>query len=77
MIYTIWILNKISDLISASPNLLRISGFTDKSNASPIASYGNCELSADRANATRKYLMIQGISPDGSVATVERWKKVW
>ncbi|MFQ3307345.1 MAG: chemotaxis protein MotB [Candidatus Midichloriaceae bacterium] len=58
------ILTKVSEFISMSPNLIRISGYTDKSNVTSISANGNWELSAHRANAARKYLLIQGITSD-------------
>jgi chemotaxis protein MotB len=63
-VYTKNILNKIANLIRYSPNFISISGHTDSDLASSDAAYSNWELSADRALATRRYLVLQGIPRD-------------
>ena len=46
------------------PNKLSIEGHTDSTPYSPTASYGNWELSADRANAARRVMQANGIRAD-------------
>ena len=46
------------------PNKLSIEGHTDSTPYAPSASYGNWELSADRANAARRVMQTNGIRPD-------------
>ncbi len=58
------LLDNIIKFIKFSPNLIQISGYTDKSNQSPLVKYGDWELSSDRADSARRYLLIKGISPE-------------
>ena len=58
------ILLKISKLIKLSPNFIKITGHTDKTNYNSLLNYTNWELSADRANAARRFMISQGISPE-------------
>ena len=57
------ILQKLGDVLNAMPNKVSLSGHTD---ATPYASgekhYSNWELSADRANASRRELVAGGMS---------------
>jgi chemotaxis protein MotB len=57
------ILQKLGDLLNEMPNKVSLSGHTD---ATPYASgekhYSNWELSADRANASRRELVAGGMS---------------
>ncbi len=46
------------------PNHLAIEGHTDSKPYPPGAPYGNWELSADRANAARRLMMLQGMRED-------------
>jgi len=46
------------------PNKLSIEGHTDSQPYAPSASYGNWELSVDRANAARRVMQANGIRPD-------------
>ena len=46
------------------PNKLSIEGHTDSRPYAPSASYGNWELSADRANAARRVMQASGIRAD-------------
>jgi chemotaxis protein MotB len=57
------LLAQIAQVVSRLPNNLSISGHTD---ASPFqrGDYGNWELSADRALASRRVLIESGIDPD-------------
>ncbi|WP_110677548.1 flagellar motor protein MotB [Salinicola sp. RZ23] len=63
--YMVKILRKIAPVLNEMPNLISISGHTD---ALPYAGgekgYSNWELSADRANASRRELIAGGLSPD-------------
>jgi len=58
------VLRKISSLIKFSPNFISISGHTGSDLSSLSKGYTNWELSTDRANTTRRFLIDQGISPD-------------
>ena len=58
------LLEKVAEVVKLLPNKIEISGHTD---AKPYAggdNYTNWELSADRANASRRVLVGAGISPD-------------
>lgn len=46
------------------PNKLSIEGHTDSQPYAPSATYGNWELSADRANAARRVMQANGIRDD-------------
>ena len=46
------------------PNKLSIEGHTDSTPYAPSATYGNWELSSDRANAARRVMQANGIRPD-------------
>lgn len=56
------ILDKIVKLIQYSPNFISIGGYTDR--ISTVGSYTAWELSADRANAARRYITNRGIASD-------------
>lgn len=62
--YTKNIITKITNLIRFSPNFLAISGYTDSDNSGLPKDYSNWELSSDRANAARRFMVEQGISAD-------------
>ncbi len=55
------ILKKLSKEIGKLPNPVEIEGHTDSRKYSPNSSYTNWELSADRANATRKAMEKYGL----------------
>jgi len=59
------VLSRMLPIIKKMPNYMSISGHTD---ASPIdnknPSYTNWELSADRANAARRYMIEQGMESE-------------
>jgi chemotaxis protein MotB len=63
---------KIAKLVRFSPNFLAISGNTDKSVSSEHQGYSNWELSADRANSARRYLIESGIPPEQIARVVGR-----
>ena len=46
------------------PNKLSIEGHTDSTQYSPSATYGNWELSSDRANTARRVMQANGIRAD-------------
>ncbi|MFI4983809.1 MAG: flagellar motor protein MotB [Rickettsiales bacterium] len=69
-IYTKNILNKIAKLIKYSPNFLAISGDTDAETTALTKDYSNWELSADRANNARRYLVQQAGIPPEQIARV-------
>lgn len=58
------VISKISALIKYSPNFISIAGHTDSDNSHLPRNYTNWELSADRANATRKFMIESGIDKD-------------
>lgn len=59
------VLRKLGNVIQVMPNFISITGHTD---ASPMTSRGqgfsNWELSADRANSARRYLLASGMDPE-------------
>jgi chemotaxis protein MotB len=69
--YTKDILHEISKLLNQVPNKVSLSGHTD---AQPYSmgnkGYGNWELSADRANASRRELIVGGMSDEKIVRVV-------
>lgn len=58
------LLEKIGEIIKAQPNELSIRGHTDSSPYAPGATYTNWELSADRANSSRRVLLDSGFPPE-------------
>lgn len=62
--YTKNVLSKIVGLIKYSPNFLQISGHTDSDTTGMKNDYGNWELSADRANSARRFMIEQGVPQD-------------
>ncbi len=50
--------------LGSLPNKLSIEGHTDSRPYAPSASYGNWELSADRANAARRVMQAHGVRTD-------------
>jgi chemotaxis protein MotB len=69
--YTREILHAIGQTLNDIPNKVSISGHTDASMYSGgDAGYSNWELSADRANATRRELLSGGMSDDKIVRVV-------
>ncbi len=69
--YTKEILHEIGKLLNQVPNKISLSGHTD---AQPYAfgdkGYGNWELSADRANASRRELLTGNLAEDKVVRVV-------
>ncbi|WP_340638146.1 flagellar motor protein MotB [Salinicola tamaricis] len=74
--YMVKILHKIAPVLNEMPNLISISGHTD---ALPYAGgekgYSNWELSADRANASRRELIAAGCRPTSCCAS-PAWARV-
>lgn len=54
----------LASRIAALPNAITITGHTDAVPFEGRAEYGNWELSADRANATRRLLLEAGVSAE-------------
>lgn len=58
------LLAKVAEVVKTLPNRIEISGHTDAKPYPGGNNYTNWELSADRANASRRVLVAAGISPD-------------
>jgi len=59
------ILARMAGLVKRMPNFISITGHTDGSPAEAgSTTYTNWELSADRANAARRYLLQAGMEPE-------------
>lgn len=58
------ILTKLAEIITLMPNYISISGHTSSIRQTTEADYGNWELSVDRANASRRYLLQKGMQDD-------------
>lgn len=63
------ILRELAPALNVLPNKITLSGHTDAIVYTNDRSYGNWELSADRANASRRELMIGGMT-EGKVLRV-------
>ncbi|MDM0007980.1 flagellar motor protein MotB [Variovorax sp. J22G73] len=63
------ILRELAPALNVLPNKITLSGHTDAIVYTNDRSYGNWELSADRANASRRELMIGGMA-EGKVLRV-------
>lgn len=55
------LLAKVAEIIAALPNKVEITGHTDSKQFSPGSTYTNWDLSSDRANASRRVLVANGI----------------
>lgn len=64
------ILNWLGKQIQQYPNQIMIIGHTDTIPYPSTATYGNWELSADRANATRRALIKYGVNPNQMLRVV-------
>jgi len=64
------ILSKIAILVKDVPNYLLIAGHTNSITHSKDENYTNWELSSDRANSTRRYLLKAGVQA-GQVARIQ------
>lgn len=69
MTHTRKLLQKVAEVIQRVPNQVAISGHTDALPFRNASGYGNWELSADRANASRRTLQEFGV-PAGRIASV-------
>jgi len=58
------LLMTLAQELGSLPNKLSIEGHTDSQPYAPSATYGNWELSADRANAARRVMQAKGIRND-------------
>jgi chemotaxis protein MotB len=58
------LLTTVAQELGQLPNKLSIEGHTDSQPYAPSTSYGNWELSADRANAARRVMQANGIRAD-------------
>src|SRR5205814_4343844 len=58
------LLNTLAQELGNLPNKLSIEGHTDSQPYAPSATYGNWELSSDRANAARRAMQARGIRAD-------------
>ena len=58
------LLAKVSEVIRKMPNEISVRGHTDSIPYSKGNGYGNWELSADRANASRRVLVTSGVPED-------------
>ncbi len=58
------LLKTVGEIIKGQPNELSIRGHTDSSPYAPGATYTNWELSADRANSSRRVLLDVGFPPE-------------
>jgi chemotaxis protein MotB len=57
------LLKTLAQELGKLPNRMAIEGHTDSKPYPPTATYTNWELSADRANAARRYMQQNGLSP--------------
>jgi chemotaxis protein MotB len=58
------LLKLLASQIGSMPNRLSVEGHTDAQPYSPGATYGNWELSADRANVARRLMQANGLKKD-------------
>lgn len=58
------VLSKMGKVVEQMPNFISITGHTDASSANARTNYTNWELSSDRANAARRYLLSVGMDKD-------------
>ena len=58
------VIEQISAVIQQLPNRIIITGHTDASPLDGTPGYSNWELTADRANATRRILQLHGLPAD-------------
>ncbi|MBM3492113.1 MAG: chemotaxis protein MotB [Alphaproteobacteria bacterium] len=58
------VLAKIAEVAARLPKRISITGHTDATPFRTAGGYGNWELSADRANASRRVLTDAGLAPD-------------
>jgi chemotaxis protein MotB len=68
--YSADVLHALAPILNKVQNKISVTGHTDATPYGANASYTNWELSADRANAARRALLV-GSYPEGKVATVQ------
>ena len=61
--HTKQLLTLVTDVMNRLPNKIKITGHTDATPYRSSNGYGNWELSADRANASRRALLELGVPP--------------
>lgn len=67
------ILRKMADVIKAMPNRISLTGHTEATNyIDDSATYSNWELTADRANSARRFLMTTNMEPTRVAKVVGR-----
>ena len=64
------LLKQVSKVVEKLPNKISIAGHTDSKPFSNKGGYSNWELSTDRANATRRALLEEGLASNRLVAVV-------
>lgn len=64
------LLHQVAKVIEKLPNKISIAGHTDSKPFSNKSGYSNWELSTDRANATRRALLEQGLASNRLTAVV-------
>ena len=62
--YTKTLVGVVSKVIVSMPNEISIRGHTDSHQYAPGAKYTNWELSSDRANSSRRELLLDGVPGD-------------
>lgn len=67
---TVKLMAQVAKVIATVPNKIEISGHTDSSQFNAKAAYTNWELSSDRANASRRLLVGDGIADNRIVNVV-------
>jgi len=55
------LLVKVSEIVSKLPNQIEVTGHTDSKQFAPGSTYTNWDLSSDRANASRRVLVANGV----------------
>jgi chemotaxis protein MotB len=68
--YSVDVLHALAPILNKVQNKISVTGHTDATPYGVNATYTNWELSADRANAARRALLV-GSYPEGKVATVQ------
>ena len=58
------VLRKLAPLIMRMPNFISVTGHTDSSGTAGANGYTNWELSADRANSSRRFLLTANVEPE-------------
>lgn len=63
------LLTKVAEIVAKLPNKIEITGHTDSKQFAPGSTYTNWDLSSDRANASRRVLVANGID-EGRISEV-------